>query len=312
MEHTKTVKTESTPKARWVFRQESYPIIVPPECLVQNAGVDAFGSSTTQTRAQVTIPIFIRTQFGESFTLKVSEWETVKSVKSIIETRTGLPSEQQRLIYRGHRLGNVDMTLVDYDIGKEAVLCVYRTLDIGTLHLTVRNLRDDANSLIVEPLNTILETKEIYEKATGIPVALQEFIYMGKVLDGDRTLWDYDIMASSVVYVTYRRFPIIAKTMARYSYQLCVSPTTTVWEVKAKIFENRGIPVEEQHIVYDGRELLDDNDLHYYDIVKPYTLLLLVSGKNIEITRKGNGKVAIGKINAQTNPVTFPFGCIVQ
>ncbi|XP_077993155.1 polyubiquitin-B-like [Glandiceps talaboti] len=289
MEHSKEI---SPPP--WKFRQESYGFIVPPKHLIQKVDelVDDTEVDESSQPKHVVIPVTIRTQYGEQFTLKVHECDYVYIVKSLIEGHTEIDTNHQRMTYRGQLLEDEKM-LFEYGIEKEAVLNIYRSLD-GMMSMTIiiRSLREEDTTVHLEPLSTILEAKQVFEKMVNIPADLTEFVYMGQILNDSLTLYDYEIMSSSVIYVVYRHYPIIVKTLRRRSYQISVNPTTTVWEIKAKIYENEGIAVNDQHLVFGGREMFDDYDLHFYSATKPYSTMLLVTG-DVDIVRKENGKFSI-------------------
>ena len=71
--------------------------------------------------------IFVKTLTGKHITLEVEPGDYISTVKTKIQEKEGIPSDQQQLTYQGKLLENDNETLADYNVQKDS-----------TLHLTLR------------------------------------------------------------------------------------------------------------------------------------------------------------------------------
>jgi hypothetical protein len=65
--------------------------------------------------------LFVKMQDGKTITLDVSKHDTTGAIKSLIQEKEGIPTDQQRLIYADMQL-ELGLMLLDYNIEKESTL----------------------------------------------------------------------------------------------------------------------------------------------------------------------------------------------
>nr|XP_060625295.1 AN1-type zinc finger protein 4 isoform X1 [Anolis sagrei ordinatus] len=97
----------------------------------------------------------------------------------------------------------------------------------------------------------------------------------------------------------YDIMEIIIETLTGTCFELRVSPFETVISVKSKIQRLEGIPVSQQHLIWNEEELEDDYGLNDYEISEGCTLKLILAMRG-------------GPINTRRVPVADPIREITE
>ncbi len=149
--------------------------------------------------------------------------------------------------------------------------------DLGLFDVYVQTLTGKTITVKVSDMTTVLRLKEKLEQLEGFPTDAQRLIFAGHNMDDLKFLKDYGIGPYSKVHLVLRigggdrrgdggDFQVFVKTTTGKIFPIRVMSTTTVSELKQKIKDKEGIPVDQQRVIFRGTELNDNYDMKKYNI----------------------------------------------
>jgi ubiquitin C len=150
--------------------------------------------------------------------------------------------------------------------------------------LLIKTLTGNTISLDVDPYCTIDNVKAKLQEKEGYPMSQQQLISAGKLLEGYRTLKEYEIQAETTLHLMLRlrggarkEFMLLfVKTFTGNTITLHVQPCDTIDNVKTKLQEKEGFPMSQQHLISAGKLLEDYRTLKEYEIQAETTLHLML------------------------------------
>ncbi|XP_039256160.1 polyubiquitin-like [Styela clava] len=143
----------------------------------------------------------------------------------------------------------------------------------------VRTLTGKTITLEVDGTDTIESLKQQILEKEGTPVHQQRFIYAGKQLEDGRTLDDYGIQNGAILHLILRLSGTIQITVdyfTKSTFQLIVTPSDTIAELKTEILNQEGISTVNHILVFDDTVLNDAETINDAGIVNGSVLKLFV------------------------------------
>lgn len=201
-------------------------------------------------------------------------YHTVQNIKSMIQAKEGIQSDQFTLVYDGKLLKEDMATMTSLNIKSESVLhLVFCAKDI--LSVLVKAATGETVNLEVKHLFAIRDVKAIVGSIVGVSAADQIMIYEGKKLEDSKTLAFYDIKDECLLEMFPSSIQIFVRTPNQEILRLEVEMLITVRDVKEIVANTIDLPLGNRDLFYAGTKLEACKTLASYGIKNNYVLDVL-------------------------------------
>ena len=235
--------------------------------------------------------ILINVEFptGRKIFINVSPKDDFESVRKMICDREGIPVDQQRLSFVGKEVVDDHLPLSEYDnqIELSLQLDVKQQKNEFLLHVKTQSGKTKVKVEAVSG-DTIQDVKRKIMEEIGIPQHQQLLMFNSQEIEDERrTLESYDINSDSIIELVIRRTHsnerhIYVKMPNGIRIVVDVSLEDTIADVKEKIKELIGTPVNKQLITFGDTKLEGDNKLSDFGVEYGSTVSMITSSTTLK------------------------------
>lgn len=214
------------------------------------------------------VQIYVEISTGKCLVLDIRGSCTIKFLKFLIQSKEGIPLDQQCLLFADKHLDD-ESSLSECNIQNKSKLYLHEKL----MQILVETSIGKSIPLKVRPSDTVYSVKALIQGKEEITLHEQYLSYAGNGLEDKHTLSYYNIEEEAILQLLLE-IQIYVETHEG-NMTLVVQVSDTVESVKAQIQDHKGIPTDQQCLM-SPRLLKNGHTLSEYNIQNDSTLQLLL------------------------------------
>ncbi|CAE7454305.1 USP8 [Symbiodinium natans] len=205
--------------------------------------------------------IFVKTCTGKRPPLEVEATDTVGTVKEQICGKEGIPPEQHILSFAGTVLSD-GHALTAYHIKAQDTLELERMVSgPKPVSVILQRINGETSKLEATSADTTEQLKRRIFESCDIPEAEQQLCFQSQRLeDGQKP---FEFLSESEHMITLVKvvpqMTLCIQFLNGGRHDMCVNCSDTVGQLKEKIQDAHGVPLDQQVLVYAGQQLQDVN-----------------------------------------------------
>jgi ubiquitin C len=221
------------------------------------------------------ITLNVKTLTGETMVVEASKFDTIGAIKSLIlesQTGEGPALEHLHIALHAKKLDDShSLEQCNIEDNDDVEIVVYKG---GSMQIQVQSdCQTTEHQLIdlhVDSSDSIASIKTKIHELHAIEPRDQTFFFQGRKLNSHLTLWDEHVDDGAtlqlLIYRMRSSMSVCVKTLTGSTFNLEVSSSDTVEEVKSKIQDSHGLPSDRQRLIFAGKQMADDQTLHDYRV----------------------------------------------